>query len=219
MAASVLGTSTFAWSSLANFSPSIGEFFNEASDNVGVAVGPNLDGAAFTLLDRLGTIDPNVTSLEIHRYTGTQLDGYRSAIYVAGAQSLGELPLVYDSATGRLKVTSDAGKTVYQASLDLPAGIVQTVREATPTLVLTYAKSAAALDAMRVVSFRELSNARYDVLVFNDRGLAYTNPPQIVADRRRSPTPIRSSWPMFAIFGALVVIALVFIARRARKVS
>ncbi|HTA40243.1 MAG TPA: cellulose biosynthesis cyclic di-GMP-binding regulatory protein BcsB [Candidatus Acidoferrales bacterium] len=219
MAASVLGTSTFTWTSLANFSPSIGEFFNEVSDNVGVAVGPNLDGAAFTLMTRFGTVNPNVTSLKVLRYTGTPIDGYRSEIYVADAASLAELPLAYDPATGALKVTSDAGKTVYQASLDFPAGIVQTVREATPTLVLTYAKSPSALDAMRVVSFRELSNARYDVLVFNDRGIAYTNPPQIVADRRRPPTPIRSSWPLIAAFGALIVIALVFIARRARKVS
>ena len=159
MAASVLGSSTFTWTSLASFSPSIGEFFNEGSDNVGVAVGPNLDGAAFTLMTRFGTVNPNVTSLKIERYGGKPIEGYRSEIYVADAASLAELPLAYDPATGALKVTNDAGKTVYQASLDFPAGVMQTVREATPTLVLTFAKSPSALDAMRVVSYRELSNA------------------------------------------------------------
>jgi hypothetical protein len=219
MAASVLGSSSFAWRGLSSFAPSIGEFFNGASGSVGVGVGANLDAAAFALMDRLGTVDTNVTGLDIRRYTGGELEGQHSEIYVADPKSLGALPIAYDPATGRLTVSNDAGKTVYQASLDVPSGILQSVRVDVPALVLTYAKSAEALGDLRVVSFRELSSAGYDVLVFNDRGIAYTNPPQMVADRRRPPTPIRSSWPVFVLFGVLIVVALILIARRARRVS
>jgi hypothetical protein len=219
LAVSLLGSSTFSWRSLADFAPTVGEFFNEASDTVGVGVGANLDAAAFALLDRLGAIDPNVGAFDFHRYAGGELNGVKDAIYVADPRALAALPIAYDPATARLDVADDAGRSVYQATLDVPAGILQSIRAGVPSLVLTYAKSPSALDAWRVVSSRELAGARYDVLVFNDRGIAYTNPPQLVADRRRPPSPVRRSWPLFVLFVAIAAIALALIANRARRVS
>jgi hypothetical protein len=217
---SLLGTSSFSWEGTSDYQPTIGEFFNEASGHAEVAISdPKLERYAFTILDRLGTIDPNLSRLTVRRYDAPAGDKVKEAIYVAAPEVLSGIPIAYDPASGKLLLKNGSEQPVYEASLDSPYGLIQTLRSEIPTLVVTYAKSPSALDSLVVAPAHELSGARYDVLLFNNLGIAYTNPGEILANKRKPPTPIRAAWPLIAFFVLVVVIALVLIARRARRVS
>ena len=121
--------------------------------------------------------------------------------------------------SGELNVRNASGKAVYQARLDTPYAILQSLRAGVPSLVMTYAQQPSALDSLQTLSASELSAARYDIVLFNDRGIAYTNPAEMVEVKRAPPSPLRSSWPLIVLFGVVVVVGLALIARRARRVS
>jgi hypothetical protein len=218
---SLLGSSSFSWRGVSDYAPTIGEFFNGLAGHAVVTISDTaLDPSAFALLDALGRIDPNVTALAVQRTAGAPMaDGVSGEIDVLAPQALGDLPVAYDPATGRLHLTNDAGKTIYAATLDHPSGIIQALRDKMPVLVMTYAVNPSVLESLRVVGASELSAAHYDVLVFNDRGIAYTNPGELVAAKRQSADPVRRSWPLFVIFAVVVIVSLIFIARRALRVS
>lgn len=217
---SLLGSSEFSWRGSAGFPPTIGEFFNQTAGHAELAISDAaLDPYAFVILDRLGAIDPNVTALSVRRLDASPDPNVRATIEVADPQALAGIPMAYDPATGRIVLKNGAGKSVYDTTLDTPYGILQTLRLSDPALVVTYAKSPQALDALGVASASELSSARYDVLLFNAKGIAFTNPGSAIAAQRKPPTPVRSSWPLIVLFVILVAVALVLIARRARRVS
>jgi hypothetical protein len=222
MSASLLGSSSLRWNGVNAYPPTIGEFFNESSGHMGVAISdPNLDGYAFTLLDRLGAIDPNLSQLTISPYEGVPLTGVKEAVYVSAPAALKEVPLAWDPASGDLNLSDDKGKSVFAAKLGKVYGLIRALRDVIPSLVLTYTKSATpqALGALSRLSAAQLSAARSDLLLFDAQGIVYQSPAHAVIAMRSPPSAIRASWPLFVLFGIIVIVALVLIARRARKVS
>ncbi len=222
MSVSVLGTSSFAWSGVAQYPPTVGEFFNEATGTLGVGISdPKLDGAAFRLLDRLGSIDPNLSRIVVSAYDGKPLESVREAVYVSSPEALKEVPISWDPKTGELRLSDDAGKTVFSAQLGSAYGQMRAFRAAVPSLAVTYTKSDSpqVLDSIGALSPGQLSSANTDLLLFDARGVVYQSPPNAVIKARTPRSPLRSSWPLFVGFAAIIIVALILVARRARKVS
>ena len=222
MTVSLLGDSSFSWSGVNAYPPTIGEFFNESSGSLGVAISdPKLDGYAFTLLDRLGAIDPNVARVSVTPYDGTPLTGVREAAYVSAPEAFKEIPLSWNPESGDLNLSDDKGKTVFAAKLGTVYGLLRTFREAVPSLVLTYTKSDSPqiLASLGDLTPAQLSAARSELLLFDRQGIQYQSPPHRLVELRNPPSPVRASWPLFIVFGIVVVVALFLIARRARRVS
>ncbi|MBV8489505.1 MAG: cellulose biosynthesis cyclic di-GMP-binding regulatory protein BcsB, partial [Candidatus Eremiobacteraeota bacterium] len=118
MTISLLGSSSLAWSGVNAYPPTIGEFFNEAAGHLGLAISdPKLDGNAFTLLDRIGSIDPNVTRITVAPYGGSAMSGVREAAYVSAPEAFQEIPISWNPQTGDLNLSNDKGQTVFAAKL------------------------------------------------------------------------------------------------------
>lgn len=218
---SLLGSSRLVWDGVAGYPPTIGEFFSEAAGKLGVAVSqPELYPYAFLLLDRLGSIDPNVSNVDVERYAGT-LSGYDDAAYVAAPADIKEMPLAWDPATGNLRLTDDAGKTVFAAQVGAAYGQFRSFRAAVPTLILTYTKTGdpQILNGLANLTPSQLGGARSDLLLFDAKHVVYESPANVVTAQRSPRSALFTSWPLIAGFGVVVVVALFFIARRARKVS
>ena len=222
VAVSLLGSSSFGWAGVAGYPPTIGEFFNESGGKLGVAVSdPKFDSDAFVLLDRLGQLDPHVGSIVASRYNGTSLTGVNAAIYVTSPEDLKEVPLSWDPATGELRLSNDAGKTVFTTQPGQAYGQIRALGGRVPSLVATYTKSDSpqVLQTVANLSASQLSAARSDTLLFDARGIVYESSAKTVISRREPPSVLRTSWPLFVAFGLVIVLALVLIARRARRVS
>ncbi|MBV8489774.1 MAG: hypothetical protein JO199_04515, partial [Candidatus Eremiobacteraeota bacterium] len=98
---------------------------------------------------------------------------------------------------------------------------IRAFRKGDPSLVMTYTKSdsASVLDALANLTPAQLSASRSEVMLFDAQGIEYQSPEHEIVAMRSPPSPLRASWPLFVVFGVAIVVALFFIARRARRVS
>lgn len=204
---SLLGSSALTWRGLNRYIPTIGEIMNGASGSAAIVSSePNLDPYAFQLLERLGMMDPNLTDLVAIRKPS-------AALHVRYLFSVA--PLVEPSGMSETARAAIASMRAAHVSF----GVLESTRTSVPELRLAYTASAAALAAFGSLSSGELSGASSDVLLFNQRGVAFVNPDAALMSARTAPSPIRALWPFIAAGVVVAAVALYLIARRARKVS
>ena len=222
MTASLLGSSVLRWNGVAQYAPTIGEFFNQATGTLGVAIsGDDLDPSAFALLDRLGAIDPNLSRVIVRPYDGTAPQDVTETLYVATPMAVKQPPMSWDPQTGALRLSDDAGKTVFSVQPGAAYGELRAFRDDVPSLLATYTKAHRpdALANVGALSAAQLSALNSELALFDARGIVYRSSPHAILRARTPASPLKASWPLLLVFAAVVVVALILIAQRARRVS
>jgi hypothetical protein len=220
MTASLLGTSSFTWSSVERRSQSIGEFFNLVSGRVVVLLGARTDASyAFALLDALGTVNTSIRQIDVQDYSGGIPSGYDYAIVVAAPERLSGADLPLQSNDQGFTVRDDAAKDVaLRAQYAQPFGVLEVDAHGSPALYATYWKDPSVTAGIGRIAPAELAEQSDDLFLFDAERATYSS----VADRphRTAVDPLRERllW-ILILFAVLLLAVLAFTARRARKAS
>jgi hypothetical protein len=218
---SLLGSSHFTWSNALDIAPSVGDFFDTAFGTLDVGVeDARFESATFALLDKLGTINSRVRRVAV-RSLDAAPDAAADAVVEAGtaARLRERLPIAVHDGSDGYSVSDGGGTIVFRTGASDSFALLQTFSAVPPTLALTFAGDASVLGALAPLSPNIFTQAGNDVLIFNDRNVAYTRTAEI-ARARTLPQPFYArTLPLFGAAAVILGALLLVIVRRARNVS
>ncbi|MDQ2680142.1 MAG: cellulose biosynthesis cyclic di-GMP-binding regulatory protein BcsB [Candidatus Eremiobacteraeota bacterium] len=221
MAASLLGSSYFSWDRLVQQAPAVGDFYNGANGRVAVLVdGQPMVPYAFALMNSLGAVNSGITSLDVLPFDGRIPAGYDYAIVVAAPDRLGQLALPLKPNGSAFDILDPrTQQPIYEAHYGDSFGVLETTQTGTPALVATYWKNPAELNGLNRIEPNQLAAQRDELFLFNRAQAAYASTTERHA-RAIGPDRIHDAlMPVLVVFGILVLIGLVLVARQAKKAS
>jgi hypothetical protein len=221
MTATLLGTSSFSWGTVARQAESIGEFYNLASGRLVVLLGDRTDlHAAFALLDSIGATNTTIRDIDVKPYAGTIPDGFDYAVVAAAPDKLPATGLPLHAGSSDFSVKDrDGGNVAYTARYAQPFGILQVDSAGSPILYASYWKDASAMEGLSRIAPGELAEQTGDVFLFDAEHATYESR-AARAPHRAATDPFRKSLILvLVVFAVLLGILLLLTARRARRAS
>ncbi len=223
LTASLLGASHFAWSNTQDVAPSVGDFFDTAFGTVGVRVqNEALAPAAFTLLERLGDLNPRVRRVTVETLAAPEAPKRTddASIFIGSVDALPQmLPLALAKDDEGYTVTDSGGTVVFSAKGSDSFGLLQSFAGTPPKLVLTYAGDESVLAGIAKVPLAIFTDAGNDVLAFTADRVAYTRTAELARARTLPPPFIDRAWPMILAAATALVLLLTLVVRFASRVS
>lgn len=221
MTASVLDSSSLSWDGAEKETPSIRDFFASASGRVAVLLEDQpLADDAFALLDKIGSTNTTITHIDVLKYTGAIPAGYDYAIILTSLENLSALNVPFKGSRNGFELTDPSNNRIlYRANAAKPFAVMQTSRNETPALVVSYWKDHAVLHALRRLPAATFADAEGNVVLFNDTAVEY----KAGYVQRTPPAPSHPYQRLFRWFflalGVGVVVALLYVVWRRRAVA
>jgi hypothetical protein len=170
--ATLLGTSTFAWSGVEPRAPTIESFLTALHGRVALLVAPSFTGAAFHFLNELGKLNAAIVQLDVVPFDGSVPAGYDAALVFADPHALGNLGLPIRSAAPEFAVIDPpAGVEVLRAGSASTFALLQLgTANATPLLAVSYHGDPSAIGGVASVGAAQLSKQIAGVTVIDASG-------------------------------------------------
>jgi len=170
--ATLLGTSTFAWSGVELRAPTIESFLTALHGRVALLVAPSFTGAAFHFLNEVGKLNAAIVRLDVMPYDGTIPAGYDAALVFADPHVLGNLGLPIRPAEPEFAVVDPpAGAEVLRAGGASTFALLQLgTANATPLLAVSYHGAPSAIGGVASVGAAQLSKQIAGVTVIDASG-------------------------------------------------
>jgi hypothetical protein len=171
LTAAILGSSSFSWSGVNRFPPTVESFLTMLSGRVVVLVAPELVHAATHFMGELGKLNAGIAELDVLPYDGTVPPGYDYALIFTLPQDLHYLAVPVHGEAGFAIVNPVDAVDALRVDEGAKMGTLQVGRiGGTPFLAVSYHGGPAAIGAIDGVRASQLQTQVASVAIVDGNG-------------------------------------------------
>jgi hypothetical protein len=171
MTASILGDSSFSWSGVDRFPPTVESFLTLLSGRVIVLVEPEFIHAATHFMGELGKLNAGIAQLDVQPYDGRVPPGYDYALIFTAPEKLRDLAVPVHGEAGFAIVNPVDGTDALRVAGDDRMGTLQVGRiGGTAFLAVSYHGDPSAVEAIDTVRASQLATQVASVSIIDANG-------------------------------------------------